>query len=95
MAQSTILAAGSTAAVSSDVTLLAGQEATVGIFAAGKLPVNAKLVISMDTPGGDTAVADLTRVRPAVVLSGPGTYRVRRPVITGSVGVFLEDGASS
>lgn len=95
MGQTTILAAGSTAAVSSDVTLLAGQEASIGIFAASKIPVNAKLVISMETPAGDTAVADLTRVRPAVVLSGPGTYRVRRPAMTGSVGVFLEDGASS
>lgn len=95
MGQTTILAAGSTAATSSDVTLLSGQEMTVGIFAAGKLPPNAKLVVSMATPAGDTAVADLTRVRPAVVLSGPGTYRVRRPAITGSVGVFLEDGASS
>lgn len=38
MAQTTILAAGTSAATSSDVTVAAGSNAVVGIFAASAIP---------------------------------------------------------
>ena len=88
MAQATILASGKTAATSSDVTVDAGVSASIGMFAAGSPSVS--MSIFMDTPGGDLHICDLTPAHPVVVVSGPGKFRVARPVITVDHGVFSE-----
>ena len=91
MAQVTILALGTTAAPStSDIVLADGQTKTVGIFAAADLPGYVVCTVMLDTPGADVKVADLTAAKPALVLAGPGTFRVLRPVVPVAVGVFTE-----
>lgn len=93
MAQATILAAAQTAATSSDVTVAAGSVLTVGIFATGDIPTGVEIGVYIDTPGSDLIADVLNFVRPAKVISGPGTFRVVRPNITNygkDVGVFTE-----
>lgn len=93
MAQSTILAAGITAAVSTDIVVAAGAVVTVGIFcaAAGYLPANVSFRIDQDSPGSDRLAGKLGQACQQTVLSGPGTFRVRRPAYTGTAfGVFVE-----
>lgn len=96
MPQTTILAAGSTDASSSDVVVAAGSNATVGMFvASGTLPTDVTLAVTMDSPGVDITIANLTPQEPAVVLAGPGTFRVVRTVgrllgSTVAVGAFSE-----
>lgn len=46
--------------------------------------------LMLDTPGADLPVCDLTPANPVVVVSGPGTFRVVRPLITVDHGVFAE-----
>lgn len=97
MPQTTILAAGSTDASSTDVIVAAGSNATVGMFvASGTLPTDVTLAVTMDSPGADITIANLTPQEPAVVLAGPGTFRVVRTVgrllgSTVAVGAFLEN----
>lgn len=94
MTQATILAAAQTAATSSDVVVAAGSSVTVGMFTvSGVLPAFVGMSIMLDTPGGDLLVGVLDLARPAVVLDGPGTYRVVRGDITAQgvdVGVYSE-----
>lgn len=92
MAQTTILAAGSTAATSSDVTVAAGAAVSVGIFSAAGIPSGIALPLYMDTPSLDVQVGLLTSATPAIVLSGPGVFRVRREALADSVsvGVFAD-----
>jgi len=92
MAQTTILAAGSTAATSSDVTVAAGASVSVGLFSAAGIPKDIELPIYMDTPSLDAQVGVLTAKTPAIVLSGPGVFRVRREALANSVsvGVFAD-----
>jgi hypothetical protein len=91
MAQATILAAGTTAATSTDVAVAAGANATVGIFvASGDIPHSVQLGIWADTPGGDVLIDTLNALKPAKVITGPGTFRVVRGVTEASVGVFSE-----
>lgn len=93
MAQNTVLAAGNTEATSSDIVVAAGETVTVGIFpsSAGFLPSSVSFGVYIDTPGNDRVVDRLTHTYPATVLSGPGTFRVKRPAYTGDAfGVFTE-----
>ena len=93
MAQTTILEAGQTEATSSDITLAQNETRTVGIFSSAVIPDYFDFQIMIDTPGDDRRFAILNNRTPAVVLSGPGTYRVKRPDISdGAVdaGVFTE-----
>jgi len=98
MAQSTILAAGNSAATSTDIAVAAGATVTVGIFSAAgnPLPVNVQFTVWIDTPGADQRVTSLglstgADTVVATQLSGPGTFRVTRPAYTGEAyGVFLE-----
>jgi hypothetical protein len=93
MAQSTILAAGNTAATSTDITVAAGESVKVGIFTAnsGKLPGVALFNVCEDTPGADNVIATLRDKEREYVIAGPGTYRVTRNAYTGrAFGVFLE-----
>ena len=92
MAQSTILAAGTSAANSSDIVVAAGATVTVGMFvASGNLPAQ-PLYLFQKTPGGSVRVAQLSATRPSIAISAPGTYFVARDTNTGglSVGAFLE-----
>lgn len=94
MPQSTVLAAGITAATSTDIVVMDGSTVTVGIFSAAPASVPPDLVlgIDQDTPGADNTVSYLDDTQRQVVLSGPGTFRVKRPAYTGAAfGVFLED----
>lgn len=93
MAQATILAAGNTAATSTDIVVAAGESVTVGIFAASaaQVPTDAAFIVEQDTPGADNIVARLGQQQRATVLAGPGTYRVSRAAYTGTAfGVFTE-----
>lgn len=92
MAQATILAAGTTAAASTDIVVAAGALVTVGIFAAATvLEKGQRAIVYLDTPGADVQVAELNMDKPSTVISGPGTFRVRRPALTGTgIGVFTE-----
>lgn len=93
MGQSTILAAGTTAATSSDVVVAAGETVTIGLFAASSstLPIAARFSLRLDTPGQDVRVAALTNTVMAVQVTGPGTYRVHRTAYDGAAfGAFVE-----
>ena len=93
MAQTTILAAGQTAATSSDVTVAAGAAVTVGLFADVAVPPRAVATIYIDTPDGDQFVKQLQGGQPEVI-SGPGTFRVVRKASVSKwgvdVGVYTE-----
>lgn len=91
MAQATILASGTTAATSSDVVIAAGSVKTVGMFAAsGAIPGAISVTVMIDTPGADAVIGYLTPDKPAMVVAGPGTFRVVRALVPTAVGVFTE-----
>lgn len=93
MGQSTILAAGTTAATSSDVVVAAGETVTIGLFSpsSSTLPIAAGFSLRLDTPGQDVRVATLNNTVIAVQVTGPGTYRVRRNAYDGTAfGAFVE-----
>lgn len=98
MTQSTILAAGITEATSTDIVIAAGATVVVGIFCADvDKPVSyqdqlaGEFKLLQDTPGADNVVLTLNFINPSTILSGPGTYRVKRIAYTGKpFGVFLE-----
>lgn len=92
MAQTQILAAGTTAATSTDVTLAAGAHAQISIFTAstGQIPDAARLELRIDTNGADALVDELTRERQSIHLIGPGVYRVFRPAQAVAIGVSSE-----
>lgn len=93
MAQSTILAAGNTAATSTDVVVASGATVVIGIFSASAdtVPADVRFSVFRDTPGADNTMILLNNNCRAVTITGPGTYRVGRPAYTGTAfGVFLE-----
>lgn len=94
MAQTVKLAVGATSATSSDITIASGSEAVVGIYRdAGELPRGYKARVYQDTPGStDTFICELTAEAPVLILSGPGTFRIKRRAMAGvNVGVFSEE----
>lgn len=94
MAQTTILAAAQTTATSTDVVVPAGAVVTIGLFAAGAVPPQARAAVYIDTPSGDQFVKFLQGGQPEVI-SGPGTFRaVRKASISRygvDVGIYIED----
>jgi hypothetical protein len=93
MAQTTILSAGTNNTYSSDITLAQGETRTVGIFSASAIPEHIGFQILIDTPQKDMVVGSLCKTTPALVISGPGTFRVMRPDISNAgvdVGVYTE-----
>lgn len=92
MAQTTILAAGTTAATSTDVVVANGASVTIGIFTASAagIPGNEGVAVYIDTPGADMVEVELTGKRPTRVISGPGTFRAKRGVTVTSIGVYTE-----
>jgi len=93
MTQSTVLAVGITAATSTDIVVAAGVTVTVGIFSAvaDSVPLGLAFGIDQVTPGASNTIGCLDGLKRQVMLSGPGTFRVKRPAYTGTAfGVFLE-----
>lgn len=98
MAQTTVLAAGTTAATSTDITVAAGAKVVVSMYFADDVyPADVELLVMLDTPGGDLPV-DVLRVDPktreggAIELRNDTTtamvYRVKRPATAYSVGAI-------
>lgn len=88
-----VLAADVTAGVSTDIAVAAGSLVTVGLFsaAAGRLPEGLVFAIEQATPGASNVAYLLHNGKRTAVLSGPGTFRVRRPPYVGTAfGVFTE-----
>lgn len=84
---------GTGAAISSPVVVAAGATVAIGIFSSadGELPANAACAVMHDTPGADNTIAILDNARRVTVLSGPGTFRVKRPAYIGTAfGVYSE-----
>lgn len=90
MAQSTVLAAGLTAATSSDIVVAAGATVTVGLFSAVKVPAYIRCAVHIDGPTGSQVIGALSGNNVTLTLSGPGTFFVTRPAVGVSVGVFTE-----
>lgn len=92
MAQSTILAAGITAASSTDIVITDGSVVNVGIFGAADThpPRDVNFAVVMVTPDAPIPIAQLNIFSPDTGISGPGTFRVVRPAYVGSpFGVFV------
>lgn len=93
MTQTTILAAGVSAATSSTVVVAAGATVTIGLFTVAGLtaPSDVKLNITMKTPGVDNVIDQLYITKKQVQISGPGQFVVSRPAYAGDAfGVFVE-----
>ena len=82
-----LLANGTTAASSADFTLT-GETTTLFLVAATATIPDVSVLIEIKSAAATYhIVGNLTDENPAVVLSGPGTYRVSRQVCTTAVGV--------
>lgn len=91
MAQSTILASGTTAATSTDIVIAAGDSVTVGIFSADANDItDGSFSINQVTPGAAVTIGSLNLYNRSTQLFGPGTFQVKRPVLTTAFGVFLD-----
>lgn len=79
MAQTTILAAGDTAADSSDVSIASGARVTLSLFSADALPLSCFADIYIKQPGGTiTRIGGLSQASPSMAVTSPGVYFVRR-----------------
>lgn len=90
MAQSTILALGTTKATSTDVTIAAGATNYVGIFSDVRMDTNAKAVVYIDTPSIDNVFAVLDSAKPQIALVGPAVFRITRQECGTNVGIWLD-----
>lgn len=92
MAQTTILASGSTRAVSTAVIVASGGSASIGIFppAAALLPANALAFVYQTTPGGNILYATLNPGSPRVSVNSAGTFTVERQDSGATIGAFSE-----
>lgn len=91
MAASAILAAGTTAATSSAVTLADGASTNLVVFeaAGGSIPADAVFEVKIkNSVGGYTAIARLTGGVFATGIVGPGEFYVDRK-FTGASGASL------
>jgi hypothetical protein len=92
MAQQTILAAGVSAANSTDI-VVGSTPVSIGVFsaAAGDLPAGVQFNVMQKTPGAANKVARINNDDRLFVLTGPGTYFVARPAYNGTgFGVFTD-----
>jgi len=93
MAQTIILAPGNTAALSTDVVVEAGKVATIGVYSdlyVDDAKFNS-ISLLMVTPGGDNKIDVLSNTKRAVIVTGPGTFRVQRQDYQGDAfGAFVE-----
>lgn len=91
MAQTEILAPGTTEATSTDVVLAAGAIANISAFTVP--PViwrDSTMKVYIDTTGGDAWIGNLWGGQPSMRLTGPGTFRVVRGQGATAVGVSSE-----
>lgn len=80
-----IIASGTTETASSDIVVAAGTPTTLHVnTASGALLTGSdKALVQIKSAGSQyTTIAELTRSQPAVVVDGPGTYRVLRLAAT-------------
>ena len=79
----TNLAAGTTGADSSDITVVAGTPKTIGVFRDDEKPISSECecqVYRKDANGDYTPTGLwIGAKQPNVVLHGPGVFMVRRP----------------
>lgn len=81
-----ILATGSTAANSADVSVVAGTPLAVSLK--GMTNMDARVVVYLkDDAAAYNQVGDLVASQPAITITAPGTYRFTR-VAGGTCGVF-------
>ena len=94
MAQTTVLAAGDTAANSSDITVVSGSSVTISLFSASVLPLSTSYLIYLKTPSSSViSVGALSRDEPTVSIYSPGVYYVARTASSNpgvNVGVSLD-----
>jgi hypothetical protein len=92
MAQTTILASGTTAAASTDIVVSAGSVVKVAIFSTnpGASLAGRGFEIFDVTPAAENLIGYLDEANRSTLLAGPGTYRVRRPVLATAFGVSLD-----
>lgn len=90
MAQTTLIAAGTTLASSADTIITTSTVVTVGLFvASGSIPVATSAQIYIKTPGANTLIGTLNATTPVLQVQGPGTIVVARLATPVAVGVFL------
>ena len=94
MAQTTVLAAGDTAANYSDITVVSGSSVTISLFSASVLPLSTSYLIYLKTPSASViSVGALSRDEPTVSIYSPGVYYVARTASSNpgvNVGVSLD-----
>jgi len=92
MAQTTILASGTTAANSTDIVVAAGDDVKVCIFSVnpGASLSGKSLDVYEKTAGASNFLGSLDTTNPSTILCGPGTYFVSRPVLAIAYGVNLD-----
>lgn len=95
MAQTQILASGTTPATSSDVVLTAGAVANIiGFTTSGQWSSatadTSNLSVMIDTNGDDQLIAVLNSNLRGVTVQGPGTFRVVRGSTSIPLGVTSE-----
>jgi hypothetical protein len=93
MAQTTVLAAGTTDATSSAIVVPAGATVTVSLFSAAEIPLSCTMDIILSAPSGDQIVGALTKYDPSVGIYAPGTFyvvRAGRNMSGVDVGAFIE-----
>ena len=92
MAQATVLAAGTSAATSTTITVAAAA-VRVSIFASGvgEIPPTATLTLQQIGPlSALTPIGTLSKSNPTIVLNAPGGFSVKRPAMSVAVGVYTE-----
>jgi hypothetical protein len=87
-----IIASGTSELASSDIVVVAGTPTTVFLNDAstGNITESAKARVQIKAASGTyTTVGELNRNQPALIIDGPGTYRVLR--LAGSGVAFAVD----
>lgn len=85
-----LIAANTTSAYSSSITLADGAAAEIFLSpSAGKatVPVGAMVYIEQDSASGVWGRVATVTAQQATILTGPGTFRIHRPAQTFAVGV--------
>lgn len=94
MAQTTKLAATTSAGTSATIVVAAGAEAVIGLFAAtGSLSAAGDMLtatVQQVTPGQPNSIAKLDASFPSCLVTGPNTFTVIKSASTVAVGVFSE-----
>lgn len=95
MAPTVSLAPGQTIATSSEVAVLAGATASIGIYTETGTKLSAAgsdffATVVMVTPGEPSQIGRLDASKAAMSVAGPGTYKVIRNACKVNVGVFSE-----